>query len=137
MIKRFPFRQWDCLPLMVCYLDSLHVPDVSLVAKFLLDYCKERGWPCDIGIAAIAKALKITQRRVENAIEDMREFGIADVDGYTDTLTFNWRGLRRQNLTVWVIASCRLIEEGRFIVYWVSFLMHWQNYSTELTHANQ
>jgi hypothetical protein len=62
MIKRFPFRQWGCLPLMVCYLDSLLVPDVSLVAKFLLDYCKEHGWPCDIGIAAIAKALKITQR---------------------------------------------------------------------------
>jgi len=94
MIKRFPFRQWDCLPLMVCHLESLHAPDVSLVAKFLLDYCKERGWPCDIGIAAIAKALKITQRRVQNAIEDMREFGIADVDGYTETLTFNWRGLR-------------------------------------------
>src|SRR5215470_10135648 len=98
MIKRFPFRQWDCLPLMVCYLESLHVPDVSLVAKFLLDYCKERGWPCDIGIAGIAKALKITQRRVENAIEDMREFGIADVDGYTDTLTFNWRGLRNMEV---------------------------------------
>jgi hypothetical protein len=94
MIKRFPFRQWDCLPLMHCYLDRLGAPDVSRVAKLLLEYCKEHGWPCDIGIAAISKALKITQRQVENAMEDMKEFGIADVDGYTNTLTFNWRGLR-------------------------------------------
>ena len=93
-MTRFPFRQWDYLPTLICYVDQLGLPDVTRVTRFLLDYCKEHGWPCDVGIPRIAKALKITQRRVENALADMEEFGIAHLDGYTDTLAFNWRSFR-------------------------------------------
>ena len=63
---------------------------------YLLEHCKTFGWPCEVDVPSIAKALKITQRRVENALVDMAEFGIADVDSYTDTLAFNWRGFRNK-----------------------------------------
>jgi hypothetical protein len=62
------------------------IPDVMLVTTHLLERCKSNGWPCEVDVPTIAKALKITQRRVEGALGDMAEFGITDVDGYTDTL---------------------------------------------------
>ncbi len=90
----FPFRHWNCLPYALCYIERLGVPDAASVFRFLLDYVKEHGWPCDIGADEIAKTLKMPKRRVANAIEDLKEFGVADLDSYTNTLNVNWRGLR-------------------------------------------
>jgi hypothetical protein len=94
MMTRFPFRQWDYLPGLLCYVEELGAPDVTRVTRHLLDHCKEHGWPCELDVPTIAKALKVTQLRVGNALADMAEFGIADVDGYTGTVAFNWRALR-------------------------------------------
>jgi hypothetical protein len=93
-MTRFPFRQWDYLPSLICYVEGLGMTDVTRVTNYLLEQCKGFGWPCAVDVPTIAKSLKITQRRVENALADMAEFGIADVDGYTKTVAFNWRALR-------------------------------------------